>query len=83
MLVRKQFGWTPIQQAPNDIDVRLRVVGDDGSTYVLPVPCRLKDGVWISSAKGTPLKVRPVEWQRFWTLPKKGRISLLESIPSL
>jgi hypothetical protein len=82
MLVRKQFGWTPIEQAPSDIDVRLRVIDEGGSSYVLPVPCRLKDGTWVSSAKETPLKVQPVEWQRFWTIQKKGRISLLKAVPA-
>jgi hypothetical protein len=82
MLVKKQFGWLSIQQAPRDVDVRLRVVDDSGTSYVLPVPCRLKDGVWVSSANETPLKVRPVEWQRFWTIQKKGRIGLLKALPA-
>jgi hypothetical protein len=82
MLIHKQFGWTPIGLAPTDTDVRLRVVDEGGSSYVLPVPCKLKDGIWVSSAHETPLKVQPVEWQRFWTIKKMGRMSLLKAVPA-
>jgi hypothetical protein len=66
----ERFGWKPIDTAPIDQDVAL-VVTDGGEPYVLPSPFKLTAAGWVSSSKGTPLVVTPLQWRPYQPQPKK------------
>jgi hypothetical protein len=57
----ERFGWKPIDTAPLDQDVALMVT-DGGKPYLLNGPFKLTAAGWVSSGKGTPLAVTPLQW---------------------
>jgi hypothetical protein len=59
------YGWNPIEAAPLEEDVTLRVTDGRGGPYTFPGPCRLTAPGWVSSGKGTPLEVTPVKWRPY------------------
>ena len=66
----ERFGWKPIDAAPIDQDVAL-VVTDGGEPYALHSPFKLTAAGWVSSSKGTPLVVTPLQWRPYLPRPKK------------
>jgi hypothetical protein len=58
--------WSPIESAPLDEDVTLRVTDGHGEPYSLLNPSRLTATGWVSSGKGTPLAVTPVKWRPYF-----------------
>jgi hypothetical protein len=60
----EKFGWKPIETAPVDQDVAL-VVTDGGAPYMLQSPFKLTAAGWVSSSKGTPLAVTPLQWKPY------------------
>jgi hypothetical protein len=66
----ERFGWKPIDTAPIDQDVAL-VVTDGGEPYALHSPFKLTAAGWVSSSKGTPLVVTPLQWRPYLPRPKK------------
>jgi hypothetical protein len=59
------YGWNPIESAPFDEDIALRVTDGRGGPYTLRWPCRRTASGWINSRKGTPLEVTPVSWRPY------------------
>jgi hypothetical protein len=57
-------GWQPIDTAPIDRDVML-VVSDGGEPYAVLKPFKLTASGWVSSGKGTPLAVTPLQWKPY------------------
>jgi hypothetical protein len=66
----ERFGWKPIDTAPIDQDVAL-IVTDGGEPYSVNGPLRLTAAGWVSSGKGTPLAVTPLQWKPYVPRPKK------------
>jgi hypothetical protein len=66
----ERFGWKPIDTAPVDQDVSLMVT-DGGKPYLLNGPFKLTPTGWVSSGKGTPLAVTPLQWRPYVARPKK------------
>jgi hypothetical protein len=66
----ERFGWKPIDTAPVDQDVAL-IVTDGGDPYLLNGPFKLSAVGWVSSGKGTPLAVTPLQWRLYVPRPKK------------
>ena len=66
----ERFGWKPIDTAPVDQDVALMVT-DGGKPYLLNGPFKLTAAGWVSSGKGTPLAVTPLQWRPYLARPKK------------
>jgi hypothetical protein len=66
----ERFGWKPIDTAPLDQDVALMVT-DGGKPYLLNGPFKLTAAGWVSSGKGTPLAVTPLQWRPYVARPKK------------
>ena len=60
----EKFGWQPIDTAPIDKDVMLIVTDGQGE------PFRLTAAGWVSSGKGTPLAVTPLQWKPYVFRPK-------------
>jgi hypothetical protein len=65
--------WNPIESAPFDEDVRLRVTDGHGEPYSLLNPSRLTGAGWVSSGKGTPLAVTPLQWRRYYPRAPRAR----------
>jgi hypothetical protein len=65
----ERFGWKPIDTAPLDQDVALMVT-DGGKPYLLNGPFKLTAAGWVSSGKGTPLAVTPLQWKADVARPK-------------
>jgi hypothetical protein len=65
----ERFGWKPIDTAPLDQDVALMVT-DGGKPYLLNGPFKLTAAGWVSSGKGTPLTVTPLQWKPHVARPK-------------
>jgi hypothetical protein len=78
----RDYGWNPIETAPFDEDIALRVTDGRGAPYTLQWPCRRTASGWINSRKGTPLEVTPVRWKPYLD---RGRLALLapNDIPPL
>jgi hypothetical protein len=68
---RENYGWNPIESAPFDEDVTLQVTDGRGGPYPIPYPCKLTAAGWVSSSKGTPLAVTPLQWKPYVARPKK------------
>jgi hypothetical protein len=66
-----QTGWSALDSAPLDQDVKLVVTDGRGDPYILPHPCRRTAVGWLSSNKGTPLVVTPVKWKLYIPSPEK------------
>jgi hypothetical protein len=66
----ERFGWKPIDIAPIDEDVAL-IVTDGGEPYELHSPFKLTAAGWVSSCRGTPLAVTPLQWKPYVARPKK------------
>jgi hypothetical protein len=66
----ERFGWKPIDTAPVGQDVSLMVT-DGGKPYLLNGPFKLTAAGWVSSGKGTPLAVTPLQWRPYVARPKK------------
>jgi hypothetical protein len=66
----ERFGWKPIATAPIDQDVGL-IVTDGGEPYELHSPFKLTAAGWVSSGKGTPLAVTPLQWRPIRSPPKE------------
>jgi hypothetical protein len=66
----EKFGWKPIDTAPFNQDVAL-IVTDGGKPYLLNSPFKLTAAGWVSSIKGTPLAVKPLQWKPYVPRPKK------------
>ena len=60
-----QFGWRPIDTAPMDKDVMLFVTDGRGEPYAVYKPFKLTLVGWVSSGKGTPLTVTPLQWKPY------------------
>jgi hypothetical protein len=69
----ERFGWKPIDTAPIGQDVVL-VVTDGGEPYELHSPFKLTAAGWVSSGKGTPLAVTPLQWKPY-SSPQTSRPS--------
>ena len=67
----ERFGWKPIDTAPIDQDVAL-IVTDGGKPYSLNGPFKLTAAGWVSSGKGTPLAVTPLQWKPYVPRPLLG-----------
>jgi hypothetical protein len=65
------YGWNPIETAPFDEDIALRVTDGRGGPYTLHWPCRLTASGWVNSRKGTPLAVTPVRWKPYLDRPPR------------
>jgi hypothetical protein len=63
--------WRLIDTAPLDQDVMLSVTDGRGEPYPIPYPCKRTAAGWISSGKGTPLAVTPLQWKPYVGRPKK------------
>jgi hypothetical protein len=64
--------WNPIDTAPADLAVQVRVTDAAGDEYLLPYPCKLTPNGWVNAATGSPLAVRPTYWKLYVeTLPRK------------
>ena len=70
-LLENNYGWNPVQTAPFDKDVTLEVTDGRGAPYRLPNPCRRTASGWVSSGKGTPLAVTPLQWKPYVARLKK------------
>jgi hypothetical protein len=70
------YGWNPIESAPFDEDIALRVTDGRGGPYTLRWPCRRTASGWINSRKGTPLEVTPVRWRPYPIPPSRLRAHL-------
>jgi hypothetical protein len=66
----ERSGWKPIDTAPVDQDVAL-IVTDGGKPYALASPFKLTASGWVSSSKGTPLAVMPLQWKPYVPRPKR------------
>jgi hypothetical protein len=66
----ERFGWRPIDTAPVCPDVSLMVT-DGGKPYLLNGPFKLTAAGWVSSGKGTPLAVTPLQWKPYVHRQKK------------
>ena len=66
----ERFGRKPIDTAPIDRDVAL-IVTDGGKPHSLNGPFKLTAAGWVSSGKGTPLAVTPLQWKLYVARPKK------------
>jgi hypothetical protein len=62
---QEKFGWQPIDTAPIDKDVMLIVTDGHGEPYAIFKPLRLTAAGWVSSGKGTPLAVTPLQWKPY------------------
>ena len=74
-LMQYSARWQSLDSAPVDEDVMLLVTDGPSEPYPLKAPSRLTAAGWVSSAKGTPLAVKPVKWKPYDpapTSPKKG-----------
>jgi hypothetical protein len=58
------YSWQPIQTAPTDQNLRLRVVNDAGVSYDLTFPCVRTEKGFVTP-KGTVLQVTPTHWMSF------------------
>jgi hypothetical protein len=65
--------WNPIESAPFDEDVTLRVTDGHGEPYTLPTPSRLTAAGWVSSDKGTALAVTPLQWKPYYRVAPRAR----------
>jgi hypothetical protein len=72
-----QFGWRPINTAPMDKDVMLFVTDGQGEPYA--VYFKLTSAGWVSSGKGTPLAVKPLQWKPY--APRQSTKSRKDSTP--
>jgi hypothetical protein len=57
--------------APIEKDVMLIVSDGQGEPYAVLNPFKLTAGGWVSSGKGTPLAVTPLQWRPYVARPKK------------
>jgi hypothetical protein len=57
--------WRLIDTAPLDQDVTLLVTDGRGEPYRIPHPCKRTAAGWVSSRKGTPLAVTPLQWKPY------------------
>jgi hypothetical protein len=57
--------WKTIASAPEDIDLELAVIDEDGC-HALVFPCRRQDDGWVDPRDGRPVQVRPSHW-RAWS----------------
>lgn len=61
--------WNPISSVPLDRDLEVAVINQDG-THRLVFPCRRARDVWINSATGARVDIRPTHWRDWrWTDP--------------
>jgi hypothetical protein len=67
----EKFGRQPIDTAPVDADVMLIVTDRHGEPYAVCKPFKLTATGWVSSGKGTPLAVTPLQWKPY-VAPKNG-----------
>jgi hypothetical protein len=65
-------GWNPIESAPFDEDVTLKVTDGHGESYSLPNPSRLTTAGWVSSGKGTPLAVTALQWRPYYRVASRS-----------
>ena len=61
----ESFGWQPIDTAPIDKKVMLIVTDGQGEPYAFLEPFKLTAAGWVSSGKGTPLAVTPLQWKPY------------------
>jgi hypothetical protein len=66
-------GWKSIESAPFDQDVTLEVTDGRGEPYTLKNPCKLSAAGWVSSGKGTPLAVTPLQWRPYYRIAPRAR----------
>jgi hypothetical protein len=64
------FVWKSIGTAPVEQDVQL-IVTDGGKPYLLTNPFKLTAAGWVSSSKGTPLAVTPLQWKPYFPSRKR------------
>jgi hypothetical protein len=57
--------WRLIDTAPLDQDVTLLVTDGRGEPYRIPHSCKRTAAGWVSSRKGTPLAVTPLQWKPY------------------
>jgi hypothetical protein len=57
--------------APIDKDVMLIVTDGQDEPYAVYKPFKLTAAGWVSSGKGTPLAVTPLQWKPYVSRPKK------------
>jgi hypothetical protein len=67
---RMRYDWNPIESAPLDEDIAVRVTDGRGAPYAIRWPCRLTATGWINSRKGNPLEVAPVNWRPYNSQPR-------------
>jgi hypothetical protein len=67
----EKFGWQPIDTARVGKDVMLMVTDGQGEPYAVLKPFKLAAAGWVSSGKGTPLAVTPLQWRPYVARPKK------------
>jgi hypothetical protein len=67
----EKFGWQPIDTAPIGKDVMLMVTDGQGEPYAVLKPFKLTAAGWVSSGKGTPLAVTPLQWRPYVARHKK------------
>ena len=72
----EKFGWQPIDTVPIDKDVMLIVTDGHGEPYAVRKPFKFTATGWVSSGKGTPLAVTPLQWKPY-VAPKKRCVSPL------
>jgi hypothetical protein len=65
--------WNPIESASFDEDVTLQVTDGRGEPYSLLKPCRLTAAGWVSSDKGAPLAVTPLQWRPCYRIAPRAR----------
>jgi hypothetical protein len=66
-------GWNPIESAPLDEGVTLKVTNGRGEPHSLPNPSKLTTAGWVSSVKGTPLAVTPLQWRPYYRRAPRAR----------
>jgi hypothetical protein len=51
--------------------IRAALIAGGGKPYLLNGPFKLTAAGWVSSGKGTPLAVTPLQWRPYVARPKK------------
>lgn len=64
VLLHQAGMWKTIASAPEDIDLELAVIDEDGC-HALVFPCRRHNGDWIDARDGRTVAVHPSHWREW------------------
>jgi hypothetical protein len=57
--------WRPISSAPDDSNVRLAILDQNGYAHALVFPCRRVLGGWVNSKTKKWVDIRPTHWKEW------------------